>query len=97
MPQEIIGRRRSHADTYLALSKKLIANIFNIIKVPTVTICADATKCYDRVARPYASLCSQYSGLDICYLLILFKAIQNMKMHLRTAFDVSSSFYSSEV
>ena len=35
--------------------------------------------------------------MDICYLLVLFKAIQNMKMHLRTVFGVSSSFYTSEV
>jgi len=41
--QEIIGGRRSQAATHLALNKKLIADISNIRKVPTVTICADAT------------------------------------------------------
>ena len=94
-PQEIIGRRRSQADTHLALSKKLIADVSNTRKLPTVTMCADATYYYDRVAHPYASLCSQYFGLEIFYLLVLFKAIQSMKMHLRTAFGVSSSFYTS--
>ena len=96
IPQKIIGGRRSQVATHLALSKKLIADISNIRKVPTVTICADATNCYDRVAHYFASLCSQYFGLEICYLLILFRTIQNMKMHLRTAFGVSSSSYTSD-
>ena len=95
-PQEIIGGRRSQAATHLALTKKLIADISNIRNLPTVTACADATNCYNRVAHPYDSLCSQYFGMDICYLLVLFKEIQNMKMHLRTAFGVSSSLYTRE-
>ena len=65
MPQEIIGDRRSQAATHLALSKKLIADTSNIRKLPMVSICADATNCYDRVAHPYGSLYSQYFGLDI--------------------------------
>ena len=76
MSQAIIGGRRSQAATHLALSKKLTADISNIRKLPTVTVCADATNCYDRVAHPYARLCSQYLGMDICYLLVLFKAIK---------------------
>ena len=78
------------------MSKKLITDISNTIKLPTATICADATNCYDRVAHPYASLCSQYFGMEICYLLVLFRTIQSMKMHLRTAFGVSTTFYSSD-
>ena len=58
MPQEIIGGRRSQAATHLALSNKLIADISNIRKLPTVTVCADVANCYDIVAHPYASLCS---------------------------------------
>ena len=73
MPQEIIGDRRSQATTHLALSKKLIADISNIRKLPTIIRCADATNCYDRVAHPYASLYSQYVSLDICYLLVLLR------------------------
>ena len=67
IPQEIIGGRRSQAATHLALSKKLIADASNIRKLPTATICADATNCYDRVAHPYASLYSQYFGLYVIY------------------------------
>ena len=96
IPQEIIGGRRSQAAIHLALSKKILADISIIRKLHTVTTCVDATNCYDRVAHPYASLCSQYFGLEICYLLVLFKAIQSIKMHLRTAFSVSTSFYTSD-
>ena len=60
MPQEIIGSRIPQGATNLALSKKLIANISNIRKLPTITMCPDATNCYVRVAHPYSSLCSQY-------------------------------------
>ena len=96
MPQKIIDGTHSQTTTYLVPRKKLIADVSNIRKLPTVTIWDDATNCYDRVAHPYASLCSQYFGLDICYLLVLFKTIQNMKIHLLIAFGVSSSFYTSE-
>lgn len=96
MPHESIGGRRSQAATHLALSKKLIADIFNIRKIPTATMCANATNSYDRAAHPHASLCSQCFSLDIYCLLILFRATQNVKIHSRTAFRVSSSFCASE-
>ena len=53
-------------------------------------------RCYDRVAHPYTSLCFQYFGLGICYSLVLFQAIQSMKMHLHIAFGASTSFYTSD-
>ena len=46
-PQEIIGGRRSQASTHLAMSKKLINDISNTRKLPTVTTCIDATNFYD--------------------------------------------------
>ena len=57
-PQESIGDRRSQATTHLALSKKLIADVSNIRKLPTVTTFADATNCYDRFTYLFASLCA---------------------------------------
>ena len=94
IPMEVIGGRRSQAATHLALNKKLIADTANIRKLPTVTICADATNCYDRVAHPFASLCAQYFGLEITYLTVLFRAIQSMKMFLRTSHGISTNYYS---
>ena len=56
---KVIGGRRSQVPTHLVLDKNLIADIANVRKLPMITICADATNCYDRVARPFASLCAQ--------------------------------------
>ena len=72
MPYKIIGGRRSQDSTHLALSKKLIADISNTRKLPTATICADATNVYDRAAHPHASMCTKYFGMDIKYLQVLF-------------------------
>ena len=72
MPQEIIGSRRIQATTHLALSKKLIADISNTKKISTATTCTDTTNCYDRVARPYDSLCDPCFGMDLIYLVVLF-------------------------
>ena len=82
--------------THLALSKKLIADISNVRQIPSVTICTDANNCYDKVAHHYTSLCSHYFSLGICYLLVLFRAIQSMKTNLCTVFGVSISFFTSE-
>ena len=97
IPMEVIGGRRSQAATHLALNKKLIADIANVWKRPTATICADATNCYDRVAHPFASLCAQYFGLELTYLTILFRAIQSMKMFLRTSHGISTTYYSDAI
>ena len=82
IPMEIIGDRRSQAATHLALDKKLISDIANVRKLSMITICADATNCYDRVVHLFASLCTQYFGLNLLYLVVLFQAIQSMKMFL---------------
>ena len=63
IPGEVIGGRRSQAATHLALDKKLILDIANVQKLPIITIYADATNCYNRVAYP---LCKYlYSVLQI--------------------------------
>ena len=62
-------------------------------KFPAVTICADATNCYDRVAHSFASLCAQCFRLEISHLAVLFRTIQSMKMFLRTSYGVSNLYY----
>ena len=63
-------------------------------KLPIITICADATICYDRVAHPFASMYTQYFGVELSYLVVLFRAIQSIKIFLQTAFRVSEKYYS---
>ena len=86
IPPELIGGRRSQSAIHLALNKKLIADIADVRKLPMIAICADATNCYDRVAHPFASIYSQCFGLELSYLIVIFKAMQSMKMFLRTSF-----------
>lgn len=96
IPVEIIGGRRAQVVTHLALSKKLIADIVNVRKVPMITACADATNCYDRVAHPFASLCAQCFELEILHLVVLFRATQSMKMFLRTSYGLSQIAHTGE-
>ena len=65
-------------------------------KLLIVTICADATNSYDRVAHPFTSLGAQYFRLEISCLAVLFRKIQSMKMLLRTSYGVSDSHYSGD-
>ena len=59
-------------------------------------MCVDATNYYYRVSHPHASLCAQHFGISLRYLAVIFRTIQNMKMHLRTTFGVSTTFYTSD-
>ena len=75
-PQEIIGSRRSQAATHLALRKIIIEDVSNTKKLSATTTHAEATKCYDRVAHHRASLCVQCFGMDLSYLVVLFRTIK---------------------
>ena len=94
IPSEIIGGRKSQSALHVALNKKLIADISNQIKSPSIVMSADATNCYDRVAHPFASLTAQHFGVQLSYVRVLLTAIQQMNMFLRTSFGISSSCYS---
>ena len=96
IPGKVIGGRRSQAATHLALDKKLIADIANVQKLPMISICADAMNCYERVAYPFTSIYAQYFRLELPYHLILFRAIQLMKIFLRTSFGISMISYSGD-
>ena len=60
---EILGGRQSQSAIHVALNKKLIADIANQIKTPTIVISADTTNFYDQVAHPFASLTAQNFGV----------------------------------
>ena len=59
-----------------------------------ITIYTNVTNCYNRVAYLFASMCAQYFGVELSYLVVLFRAIQSMKMFLQTVFRVSEQYYS---
>jgi len=89
---EIIDSRRIQVATYLALNKKLITDIASAKKVSIVIIHADEINYSNRVVHPFTSLSSQYFELDISYLLVLFGAIQLIKICLCTSFGVLRQF-----
>ena len=47
IPYEIIGRRRGHSAIHVALNKRLVLDIANQEKRPTIVISADVTNYYD--------------------------------------------------
>ena len=68
-------------------------DIKNQLKQPTITISANATNCFDRMAYPFAALACRYFRLQVEYIMILFKSIQIIRMYLMTCFRVSSLYY----
>ena len=71
--REIIGDRTlKHAKHLASSKKKTIADVSNTKKLFTVATCTEATKCYNIVAYPHASVCAQHFGIDLSYLLVLF-------------------------
>ena len=53
----------------------------------------DASNCFDRVAYPIVALAYAYFGLENNYIKTFFPTIQNMRMYLLTAYNISSSYY----
>ena len=93
IPYKIIGEKRDYLAIYIALNKKLVSDIVNQVKIPTIVISADATSCYNQIAHPIASISYQYFKLNLEYLLLFFGTIQLLKIFLRISFEVSSKFY----
>ena len=77
IPIETIGSRGRQSAHHVALGKKLISDIGNQIKLPMITISADATNCFDRMAHPFAALTCRHFGLQIeCVLTYLGRSSQ---------------------
>ena len=75
IPYEVISRRRGQSSLHVALNKKLVYNIGNQQKKLIVVVSADATNCYNRIAHPILSIAYQHFGLQLEYLLTLFRTI----------------------
>ena len=80
--QEIIGGRTSQSAMQLTTSKKLIADMYNQKKTPTLVINADTSNCCNRVSHHFAYLVAQRFGLNLQHILLLFKAMHYMDMFL---------------
>ena len=69
---EIISNRHRQSALQVTINKKVILDISNQKKVPSITISADATNCYDRVVYSFTSFTVQHFSIHFSYLLILF-------------------------
>ena len=82
---------------HVAFNKKVISDMSNQVKSPSVVISTDSTNCYDYVAHPFVILTSHHFGVQMNYIFVLLKAIQNMTINLQNGFRVSTSSYSGSV
>ena len=62
IPYEVIGRRRGQSYLYIALNKKLVCDVGNQQKKPTVMVSVDAN-CYNRIVHSILSIACQHFGL----------------------------------
>ena len=90
---EVIRGRKLQAATHLALDKKLISDVSNARKLLIIAACADATKYCVSMAHPFTSMCAQYLGVELSCIVVVFRAIQIIKMCLRTLFIVPDNYY----
>ena len=81
---------------HVALNKKRQAQIDNRKKLPSGIANEDASNCFDRVARPTASMMCRHFSLPLYFVTTFFDTIQNMKMCLMKVHGMSTNFYSGQ-
>ena len=97
IPFEVIGGRKGQSSIYIALNKKLVYDIGNHYKKPTVMVSIDAFNCYNRIAHSISSMVCQHFRLQLEYLMTLFGTIQTIKIFLHISFGVLEQFYTRTV
>ena len=75
IPYKVIRGRRGQSLAHVALNKKIVCDIENQLKKLTVVMSIDTTNCYDRIAHSISSMSCQHFGLQLEYLLTLFRTI----------------------
>jgi len=92
--REIMGGRWGILAIHIALNKKLLVDIANQNKLPSIIVSADASNYFDRVAYLFAGIICQYFRLLLNFISTFFRTIQDMKMYLLTAYGISTNYYS---
>ena len=91
IPMEIVDGWKIQAEIHVAINKKLMSDVSNQVKTPSVVISTDATNCYNRVFHSFARLTAHHFGVNTCYIMGLFQVIKSMIMLMRTSFGTSST------
>ncbi|KAL7552982.1 LOW QUALITY PROTEIN: hypothetical protein ACHAWF_016219, partial [Thalassiosira exigua] len=96
MPDEIVSERgRIACDGSLA--NVLFFDIVRQLRVPASLGSVDAGNCYGSIAHAIGSLVNQAFGVPLSANEAMFKALEDMKFFLRTAFGDSKDFAGSTI
>jgi hypothetical protein len=91
-PEQAGGRRRHRANE-TSLNSRLTCDDSRF-KRKAMAICSnDAKGCYDRIIHSIAYICLRRLGIPRTPLLSMFRTIQSMSHHVRTAYGDSKSTY----
>lgn len=96
MADEIFSERNRMADDG-TLSRVLFFDLIRQTRKPAGMSSVDAANCYDRIAHAIASLTFQAFGVKRKTSVPMLKAIEEMKLFLRTAYGDSKDFAGSSI
>ena len=93
LPNEAYGGVPGRCATTCSLNKILALDLIRMER-RTATVCSnDAKSCYDRIVHSVASICMQRLGVaeDACFTM--FKTLQDLNHHVRTAYGERARGY----
>ena len=93
---EQYGSRKKHMAIEHALNKRLTFDILRQQRLPAVWCANDAKSCYDQIVHSVASLCMQRCGVQEAPALSMFKCIQQLRHHIRTAYGTSTRWFGGD-
>ena len=86
IPEECFGGIKHRNPHQLGLVRKCLIDIATISLTTIAIASVDAAQCYDRIQHTAASLACQAWGVPLAIIHTILTTVQQMKIHLRTAF-----------
>lgn len=95
IPHEVNGGVKGRSVEFMALGRRLLADIFRQKRCTGAISSVDAQSCYNRITHSTSLLCCQRWGVPHRIMeRTMLKTIQGMKFYLRTGYgDSTSRFY----
>ena len=95
LPDEAYGGVPGRRATTCTLNKILALDIIRLERRVAALCSNDAKSCYDRIVHTVASICMQRLGVAPESCFTIFRTLQALQHHVRTAFGERSSGYSA--
>lgn len=92
LPRELYGGVKGRRVEFMALSRRLMADILRQTRRPGAVASVDAQSCYDRITHSTASLCCQRWGVSHRIMESMLSTIQGMRFYLRTGYGDSTDY-----